>query len=169
MTDGKCTTHGWSAITSATTHSQLAGVLAGFLFTGIVLLFGRTGRDYTQTIGLFTGAFFVLAVNSYEYSLIAGNTPPEATFAEQCALVWSQMMPASGLLAVGGTALTCGVSWLLSDHVEASSITVMPRRRLFHRRQQPPPPIPNRYLNRLAGLLPLNRRGRAGRTRPDPR
>lgn len=114
--DEKCVTHGWSAITSAATHSQLAGVLAGFLFTGIVLLFERASRDHAQTIALFTSTFLVLALDSYEFSLIAGVVVTEGRGREECPLIWSQGMPASGSLAVGATALTCGVAWLLSDY-----------------------------------------------------
>ncbi|MGN2640500.1 hypothetical protein ACTD5D_30900 [Nocardia takedensis] len=119
MSNEKCMPHGWSVVESAATHSQLAGVLAGFLFTGIVLLFGRSGRDYSQTIALFTGSFFVLALDSYQSSLIAGYTADEKV-PGHCVAIWSLMMPASGSLAVGAAALACGVCWLLTDHVASS-------------------------------------------------
>ncbi len=158
VTDQDCTTHGWSIITSAATHSQLAGVLAGFLFTGIVFLFTRSGRDHTQTIALFTATFFVLAIDSYEYSVIAGNKPAEGKFGEQCPYIWSQMMPAAGSLGVGGAALTCGVTWLLADHAATSPhVPVSPNRWRF-RRTPPPPPSPpllrpDHTLSKLGGLV----------------
>ncbi|MGW4330095.1 hypothetical protein ACWEKR_29915 [Nocardia sp. NPDC004573] len=114
-------THGWSIIESAATHSQLAGVLAGFLFTGIVFLFGRTNRDNNQTIALVTATFFVLALDSYEYSIIAGNKPAIENLAAQCSLIWSQMMPAAGSLGVGAMALSAAVAWMLAGHVEAQA------------------------------------------------
>lgn len=158
MTDQDCTTHGWSIITSAATHSQLAGVLAGFLFTGIVFLFTRSGRDHTQTIALFTATFFVLAIDSYEYSVIAGNKPAEGKFEEQCPFIWSQMMPAAGSLGVGAVALTCGVTWLLADHASTSPhVPVSPFRWRFRRTAAlPPSPLPMRpdhTLSKLGGLV----------------
>ncbi|WP_433598955.1 hypothetical protein ACQPXH_25100 [Nocardia sp. CA-135953] len=158
VTDQDCTTHGWSIITSAATHSQLAGVLAGFLFTGIVFLFTRSGRDHTQTIALFTATFFVLAIDSYEYSVIAGNKPAEGRFEEQCPFIWSQMMPAAGSLGVGGVALTCGVTWLLADHASTSPhVPFSPHRWRFWRTPPPPssplPTRPDHTLSKLGGLV----------------
>ncbi|MTK05408.1 hypothetical protein FF096_26035 [Micromonospora sp. CP22] len=47
-----CASHGWSIITSASTNSQFAGVLAGFVFTGIVVLFSLRGSRYTQALAV---------------------------------------------------------------------------------------------------------------------
>lgn len=153
MTDSNCTTHGWSVITSAATHSQLAGVLAGFLFTGVVLLFGRKGVSFTQTIALFTATFFILALDSYQYSLIAGNVPAQGKFDIQCPYIWSQMMPAAGSLAVGAVALACGMSWLLTGHVEASTKSSNARMGRSRRSKRTPAPSLDRTLNKLAAVV----------------
>ncbi|MFC5288828.1 hypothetical protein ACFPM7_17365 [Actinokineospora guangxiensis] len=46
-------------------------MLAGFVFTGIIILFGRSGRANTRTLGVFCAAFVVLAFDSYLFSLIS--------------------------------------------------------------------------------------------------
>lgn len=110
MDNGGCPGNGWSVITSASTNSQLAGVLAGFVFTGVIILIGRPGNKNTHTLGLFSATFVILAFDSYMFSLIAGgDTDP------LCVRVWSEAMPASGMLAIGGVALLGGIAWLLDD------------------------------------------------------
>lgn len=118
----------WSIVASASTNSTLAGVLAGFLFTGIVMLFGRPSPEIedSQTISLFSAALLALGLDSYLFSLITGSRPETGdgeVVTEACMRVWTQGMPASGMLAVGGTALVGGIGWLLSSHVTISSAT----------------------------------------------
>jgi hypothetical protein len=108
-----CPIHGWSVIASASMESQLAGVLAGFVFTGIVLLFGRRGARSTQALGLFCAAFVVLGFDSLLYGLISGEGSDHF-----CARVWSEGMAAAGMLAVGAMAIITGISWLLASHME---------------------------------------------------
>lgn len=115
--NGGCPGNGWSIISSAPTNPQLAGVLAGFVFTGIIIIFGRPGPKNTQTLSLFTATFVALGFDSYLFSLISGGTSDPA-----CTRVWSEAMAASGLLAVGAVALMGGIAWLLADHVSAESI-----------------------------------------------
>ncbi|MEV6242655.1 hypothetical protein [Lentzea sp. NPDC051838] len=115
--NGGCPGNGWSVITSAPTNSQLAGVLAGFVFTGIIILFGRPGAKNTQTLGLFAATFVVLGLDSYLFSLVSGgNTDP------MCARVWSEAMAASGMLAAGAMALIGGIRWLLSHHLDDDAV-----------------------------------------------
>jgi hypothetical protein len=54
--DASCTSDSWTVLTSASTNSQLAGVLGGFLITAIALLFDRTTRDGVHTLALFASA-----------------------------------------------------------------------------------------------------------------
>jgi hypothetical protein len=109
----ECIIHGWSIFPSASMDSQLAGVLAGFTFTGIVFLFGRPGPKNTQALGLFCAAFVALGFDSHLFGVISGGTPDPF-----CARVWSQEMTAAGMLAVGAMAIITGISWLLASHLK---------------------------------------------------
>ncbi|MGI5501325.1 hypothetical protein ACQEU1_13960 [Lentzea sp. CA-135723] len=100
-------------ITSAPTNSQLAGVLAGFVFTGILILFGRPGPKNTQTLSLFAATFVILGFDSYLFSLISGGDSDPV-----CSRVWTESMAASGMLAAGATALIGGIRWLLAHHLD---------------------------------------------------
>lgn len=111
-----CAIHGWSPIASASADSQLAGVLAGFVFTGIILLFGRRGPKNTQALGLFCSAFVALGLDSHLFGVISGGMQDPF-----CVRVWSEGMTAAGLLAVGAMAVITGLSWLLASHVEATT------------------------------------------------
>lgn len=105
-----------SIISSAPTNSQFAGLLAGFVFTGILILFGRPGPKNTQALGLFCATFAVLGFDSYLFSLVSGGNTDRL-----CARVWSQAMPASGMLGVGAVALLDGIAWLLANHAIIST------------------------------------------------
>jgi len=121
---GSCAVDGWSIITNAATNSQLAGVLAGFVFSAIVILFVRSGSNNAQALGLFIAAFLVLAFDSYLFSLVVGG---DADL--RCARTWSEAMAASGMLAVGGVALLSGIPWLLSEHIDLGTWTSNTHRR----------------------------------------
>lgn len=109
-----CPGEGWSIITSSGANSQLASVLAGFVFTGIVLLVDRRGsRRNTQALGLFAATLVVLGFCSYLFSLVTGGSSDT-----YCKRVWAEGMTASGGLALGGFALITSVCWLLAAHVE---------------------------------------------------
>jgi hypothetical protein len=114
--NGGCASYGWSIITSSSTNSQLAGVLAGFVFSGIIILFALQGQRYTHALGLFCATLAVLGFDSYLFSVITGmNQDP------YCARVWSIGIAASGMLAVGAAGLTSAVCWLLAAHVDSES------------------------------------------------
>ena len=116
MVNGGCPGNGWSIISSAATNSQLAGVLAGFVFSAIVILFVRPGAKSTQALGLFAAAFIVLGFDSYLFSLVAGGSTDR-----YCLRVWSEGMAASGLLGVGGVVVVSGICWLLSTHLDSAT------------------------------------------------
>jgi hypothetical protein len=104
-----CLSHGWSIVTSATTNSTFAGILAGFVFLGVATLIARPGRRNAQALGLLTCAFVVLGFDSYLFSLVTGSGTDT-----DCSRVWAEGVPTSGLLAVGGLAVLVGASWLLA-------------------------------------------------------
>lgn len=113
-----CVGHGWSVVSAAAANSQLAGVLAGFVFSGIIILFGRKGSKSTKAIGLFCSAFVILSFDSYVYGMVVGGQGDAI-----CARVWSEAMPAGGMLGVGGVAVVTGICWLLATHLEGDAAT----------------------------------------------
>jgi hypothetical protein len=111
-----CVSHGWSMVASAPTNSTFAGLLAGFVFTGVTILITRPGPRNTQALGLLSCAFVVLGFDSYLFSLVAG-----AASDTDCSRVWAEGIPSSGMLAVGGLAVVTGISWLLAATGEQSA------------------------------------------------
>ncbi|MBP2211062.1 tetrahydromethanopterin S-methyltransferase subunit F [Rhodococcus ruber] len=115
-----CAVRGWSIITSAGTNSALAGLLAGFVFTAVVIYFNQTGsqrgHEEVRTIALFTASLMTLGLDSYLFSLVSGATPKalgdESHFSEVCGRVWNQAIIASGMLTVGAAALVAGIASL---------------------------------------------------------
>ena len=80
MDNGGCASGngaGWSIITSSAANSQLAGVLAAVIFSGIVILFARRGPRSTQALGLFAVTFVVLAFDSYLFGTVTGLSTDE--------------------------------------------------------------------------------------------
>src|SRR2546430_17357926 len=116
MGNDGCPSHGWSIITSASTNSQLAGLLAGFVFSGIVILFALKGPKHTKALGLFCATFTVLGFDSYIFNLVSGDTSDP-----YCTRVWSEGMAASGLLGGGAGGPFSGTCWLLSVHGDSAA------------------------------------------------
>jgi hypothetical protein len=111
-----CPAHGWSVIGSASLDSQLAGVLAGFVFTGIVLLFGRSGSKNTQALALFCVTFVALGIDSHLFTVISGESPEPF-----CSRVWTEEMVSAGLLGMSAMAIVTGLSWLLASHIDETT------------------------------------------------
>lgn len=112
-----CLTNGWSIVSSAPTNSQFAGALAGFVFLGVTILFGRPGARNANTLAMFSATFVVLGFDSYLFSLVTGGSSDKI-----CLRVWSEALAASGMLAVGAVALIVGIAWLMSNHTNEASI-----------------------------------------------
>jgi len=128
-----CETNGWSVVTSAPSNSAFAGILAGFLFTGLVFLFqvpasnaqqqaaGRPtwAEAHAPVIALFSATFLDLGFASYLFGRVAGfsaeGVRPGDTDAVRtlCNAVWMEAMSASGMLAVGAAALVVALGYLL--------------------------------------------------------
>ncbi|MER7894303.1 hypothetical protein ABTX15_31300 [Micromonospora sp. NPDC094482] len=117
-----CASHGWSIITSASTNSQFAGVLAGFVFTGIVMLFAMRGGRYTQALAVLSPTFIVLGFDSYLFSHVTGSGNDG-----ECARVWTDGMFASGMLGVGAAGVVSSICWLLAAHLDAHAEQLPPK------------------------------------------
>lgn len=119
-----CAATGWSAVTSAGANATLAGVLAGFMLNGIVLLLSgkppdgrRTG--YVQAASLLFTAFVVLGLDSYLFGLITGDN----TTGPACRQAWTEAMLAAGLLGLGAVAVVVGFVFLFGVFFAAPDTT----------------------------------------------
>lgn len=125
--DATCSSDQWSAVTSASSISQLAGVLGGLLITAIALLFDRKGRESVHTIALFSAAVLILMLDSYLFSIISGTAPPDDGDRRGiCAIAWTQGAVATGMLAAGTTAVFGGLGSMLASHAVSKSATEDP-------------------------------------------
>ncbi|WP_250038215.1 hypothetical protein [Paractinoplanes maris] len=117
MVTNQCPTADWSPVASAESNTQLAAVLAGFVFAGLVMLLSerRPGPTRVRTIGLFCAAFIVLGLASYLFGLVTGDTDPAA-----CKRAWTETVVASGLLGLGAVAMVSGIAWLLAAYLVAT-------------------------------------------------
>ncbi|MEH3134847.1 MAG: hypothetical protein PGN30_07600 [Mycolicibacterium neoaurum] len=110
----------WSIIASASTNSALAGVLAGFLLAAIAVLYSDSTREkHANTLALFFTGVVVLALDSYLFSHVTGIKPTDSGIG--CARAWTQGIAASGMLVVGGVALTAGLGWMLAHYADQHS------------------------------------------------
>ncbi len=105
----------WSFGAAAPTYSQLAGVLAGFVFTALILLLQREARDSTsaRTLCIFFPAFLVLGLASFCYGLVALN--PSGTACERTETLATT---SSGMLGLGTVLIAGGVAWLAAGHLQ---------------------------------------------------
>ena len=104
-------------LTSASSISQLAGVLGGFLITAIALLFDRKNRESVHTLALFATAVLILMLDSFLFSIITGTSvPDDGDRRGICAIAWTQGAVSTGMLAAGTTALFGGLGWMLASH-----------------------------------------------------
>lgn len=102
---------------SASSISQLAGVLGGFLITAIALLFDRNSREGVHTLALFASAVLILMLDSFLFSIITGTViPDDGDRRGICAIAWTQGAVSTGMLAAGTTALFGGLGWMLASH-----------------------------------------------------
>ena len=115
--DEFCTSDQWSALTSAASHSQFAGVLGGFLITAIALLMDKNSRESVHTLALFSSAVLILMLDSFLFSMITGTqVPSDGNRRGICAIAWTQGAVSTGMLAAGATAFFGGLGWMLAGH-----------------------------------------------------
>jgi hypothetical protein len=108
-----CAATGWSAVTSAAANATLAGLLAGFMLNGIVVLLSRQAEPgqrvgYFQSASLLFAAFVALGLDSFLFGLITGDETGVA-----CRRAWTEAMFAAGLLGVGTIAVVVSIVFLL--------------------------------------------------------
>jgi hypothetical protein len=105
-----CHLNGWDPIASAGYLSQLAGVLAGLVFAGVVVLLSdrseRTGR--VRAAMLLTSGLLAMVVASTLFAIIAGTAP--------CALAMAMTAPTVGLLTIGILAILGGIASLIDTY-----------------------------------------------------
>jgi hypothetical protein len=106
-----CANAGWSAVTSAQANATLAGVLAGFMLNGIVVLLSRMMTEFAKvrTLALLFTAFVALGLDSYLFGLVTGDS--------SCRRAWSEAMLAAGLLGMGAVAIIAGFGFLVAEYV----------------------------------------------------
>ncbi|WP_229075170.1 hypothetical protein [Actinoplanes sp. DH11] len=97
----------WNPVEVGQSHSQLAAVIAGFLFTGVVFLLGRprpnTNDSYPYV--LMIPSFFILLLDSFLFSVISGE--------QVCNRAWTETMIAAGLLGAGSLGIFGGLAWVV--------------------------------------------------------
>jgi len=111
-----CGSNGWSIITSAPANSNVAGILAGFLFFGLIYLLGRSEKR-EEVVLLFTASFIVLAFASFLFSRLSGfsvqSTLDAHATADACKAAWMAGMIAIAMLMVGAATMVVGLGYVL--------------------------------------------------------
>jgi hypothetical protein len=123
----------WRMAEAAASHSQLAGVMAGFLFLGITVLVSGSRQEKLQNrdagrardaVTLLSTSFIALLFASFLYGAVAGTRDLQ--------LAQSLGSIASLLLALGAVAATAGLAWVveygggladLERHLERLAVT----------------------------------------------
>jgi hypothetical protein len=80
----------------------------------------------THTLALFGAGVLVLGLDSYLFGSIYATKPPEPiTDADAarhiCEAAWLQIMPAAGMLGLGGILLVSGIGWMFAQHAGSST------------------------------------------------
>ncbi|MFY1691140.1 hypothetical protein [Plantactinospora sp. WMMB782] len=110
-----CESVDWNPLGSAGAHSQLAGVVAGLVFAGIVMLIdrGTPRRPSAEALTMFIAGLVTFALDSFFFGVIAGE--------RTCPRVWTQTTVAAGMLGVGSLTLFTGLAWLIAGRSEFES------------------------------------------------
>jgi hypothetical protein len=120
-----CASTGWSAVSSALANATVAGLLAGFMLNGIVVLLSRQPDraqriGYVQAASLLFGAFVTLGLDSFLFGLVTGDTSQVA-----CRRAWSEAMVAAGLLGLGTVTVVVSIVFLLGVFFEPTVRTAV--------------------------------------------
>lgn len=104
-----CSGLDWNPVDVGQPHSQLAAVVAGFLFAGIVFLLGRRKprENDSYPYVLMLPSLFVLLLDSFFFSVISGE--------QICNRAWTETMIAAGLLGTGSLGVFGGLSWVIHN------------------------------------------------------
>jgi hypothetical protein len=113
-----CPLRGWSPVTSAMANTTLAGIMAGFMLNGIVLLLSsdssRRRAGYVQAASLLFAAFVTLGLDSYLFGLVTGDNTALTGKFSTCGRAWTEAMFATGLLAIGAVAIIVSFVFLFA-------------------------------------------------------
>jgi hypothetical protein len=109
---------GFDPVASAGSYSSLAVVLAGVLFTGVVLLItlrptAVAGNHRRTALEVMVPTFFTLLVTSFLFGVVAGE--------QVCRRADVEASSAGALLAISGVATFQAISWLLHSY-EADNV-----------------------------------------------
>jgi D-alanyl-lipoteichoic acid acyltransferase DltB (MBOAT superfamily) len=121
--------NGWSIIASAQANSNLAGILAGFLFFGLIYLLGKDEKR-SEIVLLFTASFIILAFAGYLFSRVSGfsaSSDPGPAIASFCKGVWMEGMIAYAMLVVGTATMIVGLGYVLVSYDPKSDRTHLRR------------------------------------------
>lgn len=117
-----CPGSSWDTVAAAQAFAQLAGVIGGFVFAGIVVLLGQprpptdqaaqqAASDRFRALLPFIAAFVTMGLNGYVFGLISGEN------AASCRRAWTATVIASGMLAIGTVATVCGLILLVRAYL----------------------------------------------------
>ncbi len=134
MTD--CEGSAWDVISAAGALSQLAGVIAGFVFAGVIVLLSQprphtsTGAQQSGSARLralipFFATFVAMGLNAYVFALLTGESGDQS-----CRRVWTATAVASGMLAIGTVAAVSGIILLVRAYLAREDLTTSDTRQL---------------------------------------
>jgi hypothetical protein len=124
-----CVMNGWSIIASAQANSNFAGILAGFLFFGLIYLLGRDEKR-GEIVLLLTASFFILAYAGYLFARVSGFSAPSdpgPATASFCKGVWMVGMISYATLVVGTATMIVGLGYVLVSYDPKSERTHLRR------------------------------------------
>ena len=124
-----CVMNGWSILASAQANSNFAGILAGFLFFGLIYLLGKDEKR-GEIVSLFTASFIVLAFAGYLFSRVSGFSAPSdpgPATVSFCKGVWMEGMIAYAMLVVGTATMIVGLGYVLVSYDPKSDRTHLRR------------------------------------------
>jgi len=113
-----CVMNGWSIIASAQANSNFAGILAGFLFFGLIYLLGKDDKR-EEIVLLFTASFIILAFSGYLFARVSGYSAPSdpgPAAASFCKGVWMVGMIAVAMLVAGIATMIVGLGYVLVSY-----------------------------------------------------
>jgi len=107
LTPDLCHAHDWSPIAAAASQSAIAAVLAGLVFSGVVVVLSVTTytRESAQALKLPFTAFFGLAVTSYLFAEMAGE--------QTCRRADTTEALAGGALGAFAVIMITSLTWLV--------------------------------------------------------
>lgn len=126
-----CEGTAWDVVGASGSLSQLAGLIAGFVFAGVIVLLsqprvdlrksdvGQHHGDSSQQAGSarlraltpFFATFVAMGLNAYVFALLGGEG------AGDCRRVWTAATVASGMLAIGVISTVCGIVLLVRAYL----------------------------------------------------